>query len=140
MRIIFKVISSLILVQLRVIAGNSFESEQDVKPADEINPPEYGGFTVTQGRKEFLAQKNIGSDDICGQTCTGPLQYPFGLLACLREGFEKDKVMPTVELSDISGEISLPKVVFSPSTSLNDTEFELAEYNKARVGFATASR
>ena len=40
MRIIFKVIFSLILVQLRVIAGNSFESEQDVKPADEINPPQ----------------------------------------------------------------------------------------------------
>jgi len=144
MRILFNVIFSLILVQQHVIASTILESEQDVKPT-EINPGSFKGLVVNP-RSDFLAQEKNGTEDICGATCTGPDLYPFGLLACLRTKFEKNGVMPTVEISDKSGEISLPKVVFSPSTSLEDfgtnttDENKVDEYNKARLGFGTASR
>jgi len=45
--------------------------------------------------------------------------------------------MPRVNISD-SSDLELPKVVFGPSTVLNNDEFNLDEYNKAREGTASA--
>ena len=72
----------------------------------------------------------------CGLTCTAPSQYPLGLLACLRKYFEDDQgVMPIVQVADskfVHEQIFSSKVVFSPSTSLSEDEFDLEGYNRAR--------
>jgi len=73
----------------------------------------------------------------CGLTCVGPDQYPLGLLACLSTAFEDNNTgeIPIVTLGEsyvANQTIILPKVVFSPATTVNDTEFNLNEYNKAR--------
>jgi len=113
-------------------------------PDTAVNPisfplPPAQGYPLNAGRTDYVGQDE---DDTCGLTCRGPDQYAFGLLSCLRKAFEKGGVMPdvTISTSKVVGDTTLPKVVFSPSTSLVNDEFNLDEYNKARKSWLTYSR
>mmetsp|Transcript_25843 Transcript_25843/g.27784 ORF Transcript_25843/g.27784 Transcript_25843/m.27784 type:complete len:776 (+) Transcript_25843:76-2403(+) len=108
-------------------------------PDTPVNPHNFSGYDLYPGRTKYVGQDE---DDTCGLTCRGPDQYAFGLLSCLRTAFEKEGVMPdvTISTSKVVDDIELPKVVFSPSTSLVNDEFDLEDYNKARRSWINYSR
>jgi len=66
----------------------------------------------------------------CGWMCDGPDQYSFGLYACLQNAF---KDFDPVELTN---EITVPKVTYSPSLAMND--FSMEDYNTVRGAFMTS--
>ena len=106
-----------------------------------VNPVVFKEFMLNSARTPFVGQD---ADDTCGLTCRGPDQYAFGLLSCLRTAFETPEgEMPivTIATSEVVGNIEqLPKVVFSPSTTLNNRDLDLDEYNSARRSWVTYSR
>mmetsp|Transcript_39272 Transcript_39272/g.44870 ORF Transcript_39272/g.44870 Transcript_39272/m.44870 type:complete len:757 (+) Transcript_39272:91-2361(+) len=109
-------------------------------PDTPVNPVDFKGYPLNPARTPFVGQDE---DDTCGLTCRGPDQYAFGLLSCLRTAFEtKEGKMPivTIGTSKVEDDTTLPKVVFSPSTTLVNDEFVLDEYNLARRSWLVYSR
>ena len=111
-----------------------------------VNPTNFSGYTLNPARTPYVAQD---ADDTCGLTCRGPDEYAFGLYSCLRSAFEKNGMIPNVTIGtsirENINDIVLPKVVFSPATSLEKDAsgrekdpFVLDNYNKARKSWVNS--